>query len=385
MGNLVLTSPQGECGSGLPTRSGGPGQDRQGGEADPGRGGLRSKAGVVFDVAVYKVLTLYLTLLLTLHYADNVTDNEEYNVSDNDNLSQIELITPAEKPKKRNAHDFGDARATSRKVGKERLDEVLRWTFKWGWTYETVLQKLLGVERRPGHEFVKKGALVKVEAPRGHLPVYCIAPGFLTQAMRLHEAERYYPLALNYPWPKTTIPFSALGEHQEIAQLIALEQWKNQGGSAAGCILDTDRELRSDNPGPYPDFVLTSSTEDETQIEWHEIELTSKYRERLIHQMYERNKALESNRFTKIVWWCSTAGVARNIKAVLSVKSLPATIRRADYKIVRDVGARGWSPAKLLECSEILLTRSDRDNPPDLITLPFQSEIFEENEVIADL
>ena len=61
---------------------------------------MRSKAGVVFDVAVYKVLTLYLTLLLTLHYADNVTDNEEYNVSDNDNLSQIELITPAEKPKK---------------------------------------------------------------------------------------------------------------------------------------------------------------------------------------------------------------------------------------------------------------------------------------------
>lgn len=53
--------------------------------------------------------------------------------------------------------------------GKINDEWVLFWVWKWGWTSNQIIQRLLQVARsRPADDFVKKGLLYKVEAPAGH-------------------------------------------------------------------------------------------------------------------------------------------------------------------------------------------------------------------------
>ena len=249
--------------------------------------------------------------------------------------------------------DLSKLRKTARADGQKNIDAVLLWTYRWGWTYETALQKLLPIQRRPGSDYSKRGILQKVEPPRGHPPAYCVGSGRLGRALDLFEEET--GLAIPYPWPRTAVPFAALGEHQEAAQLIAMGQL-GEGGR-----LKTSREF-GDKRGAIPDF----SIEKPTGIEWHEVELTPKYVERLFFQLGERDKARAAGEFSRLLFWCRTGGIARNLVAALQQERIPRVIRRGDGKIVRETGVEGWNPAKLLACTEVLLLNDDRAHPSSI-------------------
>jgi hypothetical protein len=139
--------------------------------------------------------------------------------------------------------------------------------------------------------------------------------------------------------------------HSHQSQIIAIEQMR------AGGRIISERALREQSTsGAIPDFVLRKQGGDE----WHEVELSPKYAERLFFQLQERNRALKTGRFLKLIWWCGRPGIARNLMAALSLKVIPQVMRRADGRIVKVQGEEGWSPAKLREASEILLTNGKR-------------------------
>lgn len=228
--------------------------------------------------------------------------------------------------------------------GKANLDKVLLWTYKWGWVTELVLQKLLNVTRRPGAYWCKRGILTKIEPPAGHVVAYVIKPGpHLSRALELYE-EDSDGLALPYPYPRTSIPFAALGEHNEKSQLIALDELRD------GEHLTTEREMRDGSAAALPDFAITDNNG--LFVHWHEVELTAKYHERLLFQLEERETARKAGRFDKLVWWCRTPGIARNLRKILSQKALPKVKKRADGRIVKYATDR-WNPAELAEATEI--------------------------------
>lgn len=248
---------------------------------------------------------------------------------------------------------------TSKKVGADNARKVALWTYKWGWTTELVLQKLIGVTRRPAANFVNRGVLEKVIGPRGHPPAYLISPAWMIRAQGWHEEHGRMEIAI--PPPRATVPFAALGEHQEKAQIIALGQLADLDGDMGR--ITTDREMIDAQTGARPDFQLLT----DSGMEWHEVELAPKYAERLFLQLQGRDEARRDGRFGRIVWWCGTLGIARNLMLALSQERIPRVIRRADGRVVRLPGEEGWSPAKLLAASEILLLGDRRGTDRQII------------------
>lgn len=231
-----------------------------------------------------------------------------------------------------------------RAKGLENVNRVLLWIYQWGWSTEPVLQKLLGVQRKIGCELARKGVLLRVEPPAGHRTAYVIAQAHQLRALELYEADT--GMAIPYPWPRTAVPFAALGQHQEEAQLRALDELR------PGDLLMVDREMRRGVDEAIPDFAIERGGAG-GPVEWHEIELTPKYHERLLHQLEQRNQALRAGHYSRIVWHCRTHGIARNLAAALDKPVLPPVIKRADGRVVRQPGVEGWRTAALRAATTI--------------------------------
>lgn len=230
----------------------------------------------------------------------------------------------------------------ARSRGVKNLNAILEWTYQWGWTTEAVAQRLLGVQRRVAAEYARKGYLLRIDPPRGHIAAYVVAQAHQTHAAALYEAKT--GLAIPYPYPRSAVPFSALAEHQELAQLISLDELKD------GDRLTVDREMRDGESAALPDIAIDRAS---GEVEWHEIELHAKYQERLIYQLQERHKALHNGEFDLCVWHCRTHGIARNLQAALCKSVLPRVVKRADGRICRLPGAEGWSPRRLRDKTDV--------------------------------
>jgi hypothetical protein len=231
-----------------------------------------------------------------------------------------------------------------RQVGQENAEKVAAWVYGWGWSTEPVIQALLGVKRRPCSDLVRRGVLEQVKPPAGHRTAYIVGSAWRARALDLFEDQN--GMVIPYPYPRTAIPFSAYGDHAHQAQLIALNELKNGGRVVAERLLRTQIKK-----GAVPDFVLQKRGKEE----WHEVELTPKYNERLFFQLQEREAARRAGRFSTLVWWCGKQGIARKLVATLSLKRIPNVIRRGDGRIVCEPYREGWNPAQLLAASEILL------------------------------
>ena len=249
-------------------------------------------------------------------------------------------------------YDLKDVRANSLAKGKEHRDKVLLWTYRWGWMTDESLQALMKVQRRPGSELCRRGVLQRVEPPRGHHAAYVINSASMTRALELYE-EDTGGTVIPYQWPQTTVPFAALGEHQEAAQLIAINQLNRYPGGK----LTVDRELRVGAKKALPDFCI----EHPKRKEWHEVELTPKYAERLFFQLQERDKSRQAGDFTKLIFWCRTAGVGRSIQNALNRETCPEVFRRGDGKISMMPGGLRWNPKALRCVSEVVLIGEDRE------------------------
>jgi hypothetical protein len=254
-------------------------------------------------------------------------------------------------------YDIGEYKG-GRVVGRNNVDKVLLWTYQWGWVYETTLQSLLMVKRRPGSEYCKRGLLVKVKPPRGHRPVFVIAPAYQTKALELYEA--YTGRSIPYPYPRQAVPFSSMAEHQEYAQIIAINELNKYGG-----YIRIDRELRDGEQGALPDIAHTHEND---IVVWHEVELSAKYDERLFKQLADREIARRRGKFQRLIWWCGTEGIKSNLQWCLAKESIPQIERGNDSKLQRIAGKEGWSPEALNGCSVFRLTKQgmseyDRDVP----------------------
>ena len=150
--------------------------------------------------------------------------------------------------------------------GKINDEWVLLWIWKWGWTTNQMIQRLLQVARsRPADDFVKKGLLFKVDAPAGHpeLHAFVLTEEGYTKASLI--AEMYDPHRVKHYSFHTSkrVPWS-INSHNLLCQHLALDLMGNIDKTKPPCEFDfqrlvTDLELRADpdqKQGSLPDFVV---------------------------------------------------------------------------------------------------------------------------------
>ncbi len=296
-------------------------------------------------------------------------------MTENDDRSELEKAVKKERAIKsfRQLAAKGPDRGNvvhGRHQGKINAAKVLEWVWQWGWTYEQVLQQLLNVERRPGADFCKRGLLRRVEPPRGFYPTYVIHADQISRAGEIYDENlidqrrpnisNKQPIQLEYDYPeKKSIPYKTLGEHDRVAQLLAINALSKQSPAdqkASPWQLTTWRELDVGKAGAVPDFVISRNIGKEIIEEWHEVELTGKHLgAEITQQIHARHVALEQGRFQRIVWHCRTNRIALNLMIELEKKRLRQTQRGLSGKFAFDETKPYWDPRKLLAASTFML------------------------------
>ena len=185
--------------------------------------------------------------------------------------------------------------------GKINDEWVVFWTWKWGWTTNQLIQRLLSVNRpRPADDFVRKGLLIKIEAPAGHGEnhVYILSQEGYIKAQLM--AEQSDPTRTSHYKLHTSrrVPFS-LNSHNLTAQHVVMDLIGPADKSRPPAEWDykkfkADYELRSaEEPNKYyPDFILNSIGSDGYKYVQHfEIETNQKANEKLHKWLWPRVKA----------------------------------------------------------------------------------------------
>lgn len=150
--------------------------------------------------------------------------------------------------------------------GKINDEWVLWWIWKWGWTTNQIIQRLLQVARsRPADDFVKKGLLYKVEAPAGHPEshAFVLTEEGYTKASLM--AEMNDPNRVKHYTFHTSkrVPWS-INSHNLLCQHVALDLLGNIDKTRPPREFDfkrlvTDLELKIDptkKQSSVPDFVV---------------------------------------------------------------------------------------------------------------------------------
>lgn len=150
--------------------------------------------------------------------------------------------------------------------GKINDEWVLFWVWKWGWTSNQIIQRLLQVARsRPADDFVKKGLLFKVEAPAGHPESHAFVlseEGYIRASLvaEMNDPKRVKHYTLH---TSKRVPWS-INSHNLLCQHVALDLLGNIDKTRAPNEFDfqrlvTDLELKADpsqKQSSVPDFVV---------------------------------------------------------------------------------------------------------------------------------
>lgn len=240
--------------------------------------------------------------------------------------------------------DISKLAGDARRRGAENREILLGWMYKWGWSTTSNIQNLLGLKRDQTYTLIEQGVIERAIGPKGASPTFVIAEHRIPEALRAYENRPESILGLPYPWDRENVPILKLGRHNEVAQNIAILKVRQTGG-----IVLSDREIREQDSIAHPDFLV----KDGESVTWHEVQLTSKYRERLYFQLQIREESRNRGDFNKIVWWCGTEGLARHMAKALSTNHLPKVIKRVDGKFVATQAEEGWRPLRLNSVSEI--------------------------------
>lgn len=215
---------------------------------------------------------------------------------------------------------------------------LLLWVYKWGWTTNQLIQRLLMVQRpRPADDFVKKGLLLKIDTPAGHAErsVYILSEKGFIQAKI--NAENFDPRAVNnYTLHESKrIPWS-LHNHNCVAQHICLDishivdksRYPDERDYQR---LRTDFEMKSEDTKStdIPDFIYCPRINNPTK--WHiEIELNQKTNLKLEKWLYTRvkkaNKLFEETPEDVILILTPFDGVISTYSAALEKKVRRITI-----------------------------------------------------------
>lgn len=248
---------------------------------------------------------------------------------------------------------------TDREKGIENEKTIMLWAYRHGFISEEIIQNLLNVKRKPGHEWVKRSILKKIANTEERRPAYILHPSAVNEAADLYEEWRGGEAdAMPYRFGKSNVPFKSHFRHAEKSQIVAIRLLREAGERMDSLSYLPEIEFLHRNPGStaVPDFsfVRYNPEADQEQIEWHEIEITGKRNEALYYQLQTRNDAILDGRANKIIWHISQKKVKDRIEAVLSRETVP-TIEKINYRFVRSPILEGWSPAKLLEATEFKL------------------------------
>ncbi len=268
------------------------------------------------------------------------------------NQKHDELNTPEKLKPGRGFKGIGAHSKTAIKVGKANDDKVIMWTFKWGWTTERVLMRLLGIKYRPATRLIQKGILKKVETPPKTETAYVLTAPAAERAIELYEDG-----VLSYPYLRSKIPESNLN-HEEMSQFLTLFNRYSEDDRYLAV-----REFNDGKKGAVPDFIIIKSEGDDDVLEWHETELNPKKGNDLVFKIQERFDSFRSGKFDLLIWHFSNQRVLESYRNKMQEDLLPRVIRdRETGKYYVDKNQIGFDPKDLFKKSIFLLIADEKEN-----------------------
>jgi hypothetical protein len=203
---------------------------------------------------------------------------------------------------------------------RENREQISCWVFRWGWTTNQILGRLLNLKRPAiGDEFVKHGLLQKLPAPPGYRERFA----FILTDLGIQIAQQKLDNCYIKPAPYTLhesrrIPWT-LHAHNCVAQHVCIDLL---GPRPSQNMFSTESEYRIDgneSDESIPDFSFVQG-DFELQVE---IELNHKADLRLKRWLYLRIKKLFQDPDLKIIIYTPLNSVESAIREILANPTIP--------------------------------------------------------------
>jgi hypothetical protein len=203
---------------------------------------------------------------------------------------------------------------------RENREQVCCWVYRWGWTTNQILGRLLNLKRPAlGDEFVKHGVLQKIPAPPGYRERFAFILTDLGIQIAQVALDKCYIKPAPYSLHESRrIPWST-HIHNSTAQHVCIDLL---GPRPDQNMYFTEAEYRADGNEPdesIPDFSIIQG-DSELQAE---IELNHKADLRLKRWLYLRVKKLSQDPNVKIVVYTHLNSVESAIRQILERPAIP--------------------------------------------------------------
>ena len=207
------------------------------------------------------------------------------------------------------------------------IETVCQWVYRWGWTTNGIVSRLLDLQRpNLADEFSKRGLLSKIEAPAGHRERFVYVLTELGMSFAEEKLDQHFGYVKTVPYTlheSRRIPWM-LHIHNSVAQHVVLDLLGPRPDQIAYA---TEPEYRQDRAGEgdeaVPDFSITDG---ETTM-LGEIELNHKADLRMKRWLYLRVKNLKQYPEHKAVIFTHLNSVAGALSEILNKRQVFEVIK----------------------------------------------------------
>lgn len=229
------------------------------------------------------------------------------------------------------------------------METVAQWVYRWGWTTNQLVSRLLDLQRpNLADEFFKRGLLSKIEAPAGYRErfVYVLAElGMMIAEEKLDELFGYVKTVPYTLHESRRVPWS-LHNHNMVMQHVVLDLLGPRPDQIA---FATELEYRHEGAGEADEAVPDFSIHNGDSIMLGEIELNHKADLRMKRWLWFRVKHLKQHPEARAVIFTPLNSVRKAVEEILS--------KRQVFEVVK-----GDQSGKLYERQD----RTPIDLTPDL-------------------
>lgn len=214
-------------------------------------------------------------------------------------------------------------RGKQRERSRENITVICTWVFRWGWTTNEIIGRLLNLKRpNLADEFCKKGFFSKIQSPPGNREKYVY---ILTQTgleIAEMEMDKFHGYIETYPYTlheSRRIPWMMLN-HNAICQHVLLDFLGSRPDQIS---FVTELEYRQSGGGKSDESVPDFSFIKEDKNVLVEIELNHKADLRLKRWLYLRIKDLEKNPDSHLLILTNLNSVISAVDKILKNPRIP--------------------------------------------------------------
>lgn len=207
------------------------------------------------------------------------------------------------------------------------METVAQWVYRWGWTTNQIVSRLLDLQRpNLADEFFKRGLLSKIEAPPGYRERFVYILTELGMMIAEEKLDQHFGYIKTVPYTlheSRRVPWS-LHIHNSVAQHVVLDLLGPRPDQIA---FSTELEYRHDGAGEGDEAVPDFSTTDGEVTTLGEIELNHKADLRLKRWVWLRVKHLKQHPNHKAMIFTPLNSVVAAVGAILDKRQVFEVIK----------------------------------------------------------